>query len=510
MSLANLFDGSMGNGNIQTAAQAAAAAPAAPTGYNFQDPNFLASMFGADWKDRAASGQSITAPSGYHLTANMSQNSPDYSGSEYVPGLASSPQSYSLYDGTGQKTNYMYGLDGNLKGTYEGSDQGFWNGMGQTLKEGLPLILASMAGFGAIGGMTGAGMAGAMGGAEGLSGMDLAADASSGFMSGSGYIPGTVGGGSLGAGAAPGSLGSGSYGLGNIPGLSDLPTGGALGSGTYGVPGMTGGAAGAGISGATDWLAATGGGLGGAGMGALGGAAGASAGGGGSSATAGGGSASSGGSITGNPIIDKILGSAGSSALSNILGGGSSSGSSGSGGGLLGNLGGLLSGGLNYYQQNQMADKLFNYVNGAKASIDNLYNPNSPEYKTLWDQMSAKDAASGRNSQYGTRTVDFMGKTAATKAAMQVDLAKGLSGMFQNGATAQANAPAGLAAALGGANGVGNSLVQNLSSYLNNNSGYNLGSGLSIGPDGSIRGYTPSTPMNSDDLDNLINGNMYG
>ena len=44
-----------------------------------------------------------------------------------------------------------------------------------------------------------------------------------------------------------------------------------------------------------------------------------------------------------------------------------------------------------------------------------MYAPGSPEANAMKQEMERKDAAAGRNSQYGTRAVDLAGKIAATK-----------------------------------------------------------------------------------------------
>lgn len=48
-------------------------------------------------------------------------------------------------------------------------------------------------------------------------------------------------------------------------------------------------------------------------------------------------------------------------------------------------------------------------------SISGMYSPGSPEALLMQQQMDAKDAASGRNSQYGVRAVDLAGQLATLK-----------------------------------------------------------------------------------------------
>lgn len=81
-------------------------------------------------------------------------------------------------------------------------------------------------------------------------------------------------------------------------------------------------------------------------------------------------------------------------------------------------------------QQNTMQQQtaaghqgLMDYINGQQSKIDGLYNPGSPEANALQQQMEAKDAAAGRNSQYGVRSVDLAAKLASLKGGLDAQFA---------------------------------------------------------------------------------------
>ena len=54
--------------------------------------------------------------------------------------------------------------------------------------------------------------------------------------------------------------------------------------------------------------------------------------------------------------------------------------------------------------------------NDVNNQINNMYAPGSPEYNLMEQAMARKDAAAGRNSQYGARAVDLAARIAAIKA----------------------------------------------------------------------------------------------
>jgi len=67
------------------------------------------------------------------------------------------------------------------------------------------------------------------------------------------------------------------------------------------------------------------------------------------------------------------------------------------------------------YAKNQMANKQQAMYNQNRADILNTYQPGSPEYNLLKQEMDRKDAAAGRNSQYGVRANEFAGKIAGLR-----------------------------------------------------------------------------------------------
>jgi hypothetical protein len=75
-------------------------------------------------------------------------------------------------------------------------------------------------------------------------------------------------------------------------------------------------------------------------------------------------------------------------------------------------------------QQGQTAHQgLMDFINGQQGKIDNLYNPGTPEANLLQQQMDRTDAAAGRNSQYGVRSVDLAAKLAGLKGGLDAQFA---------------------------------------------------------------------------------------
>ena len=81
------------------------------------------------------------------------------------------------------------------------------------------------------------------------------------------------------------------------------------------------------------------------------------------------------------------------------------------------------------YAKNQMASAQQNQMN----KINSMYAPGSPEYNLMMQQIARKDAAAGRNSQYGPRAQTLAGTIADKKASLL-----GSSG-YQNLANSQLN-----------------------------------------------------------------------
>lgn len=135
-----------------------------------------------------------------------------------------------------------------------------------------------------------------------------------------------------------------------------------------------------------------------------------------------------------------------------------SSGSGGSGGGFdLGKLFQLLAGFDDANRQDNATDTILNWLNGQQSYIDGLYAPGSPEYNALWDQMSRIDAAAGRNSQYGPRSVDLAARLADIKGDQRLKLATGIAGVYSDAIDDESDSNAGIWSALGSMFGNSNS-----------------------------------------------------
>lgn len=111
------------------------------------------------------------------------------------------------------------------------------------------------------------------------------------------------------------------------------------------------------------------------------------------------------------PGVNKVGGNIASNLLTSVLGG--------KGGGIstLGNLGSLFSN-YNQYSNNQ---DLINEIKG-------IYKPEGEYAKYLEQQLGRRDAAAGRNSQYGPRLSELMGRLGDSQARAL----SGLGGYMQN------------------------------------------------------------------------------
>jgi hypothetical protein len=160
---------------------------------------------------------------------------------------------------------------------------------------------------------------------------------------------------------------------------------------------------------------------------------------------------------------------AGAGFLNTLNGGG------GSGGGLGGNLGQIIAGAIDADRQGKSSDKILEWLKSRTDITDNLYKPGTPEYNQLWDEMSRKDAAAGRNSQYGPRSVDLAAKIAQIKASENTKMTTGI-GQWMKGAYDQdASKYSGLMAGLGGSGGsIGGGLIDLITKYYNENGSSSL------------------------------------
>jgi hypothetical protein len=99
-------------------------------------------------------------------------------------------------------------------------------------------------------------------------------------------------------------------------------------------------------------------------------------------------------------------------------------------------------------QQDRAANNMLTYLQGRQQMNDNMYNPGTPEYNALWDQMSRKDAAAGRNSQYGPRSVDLAARVAQLKMDANTKMTTGIGNFMANAYNQRAGSASGLMGAL--------------------------------------------------------------
>ena len=85
------------------------------------------------------------------------------------------------------------------------------------------------------------------------------------------------------------------------------------------------------------------------------------------------------------------------------------------------------------YAKNQMAKRQQDLYAQNRADILNTYAPGSPEYNLLKQEMERKDAAAGRNSQYGTRANELAGKIAAYKTNALAQMQTGQNALANQG-----------------------------------------------------------------------------
>jgi len=325
--------------------------------------------------------------------------------------------------------------------------------MDHFLSAGLPMALAFAGGIGATGGF-----GGAAAGAEGLSGMDLAADAALG--SGNNIITAGQGLGTA-AGAASGAVGGSGFqapAAGSTSGAGLNLSGAAPGS-VYGT--------GAGLGIAPEAIGAA---TGGTGLGAMIGS------------TIPAGSALAG--LGGGSLAGGLLGQIGKTVGGNLAGnviekvlGGSSGGVS--------NLGNLASLFTNSQQYNKMGDLI--------NEIKSIYKPDGEYAKYLGNELARKDAAAGRNSQYGPRTAELMARLGDSQA-------RALSGLGGMMATQQGglNGMVGAGSRLIDGTGLGGLISQGLQGLFS-------GGGMNVGEVGS----TPSIwdrPSEDIDWEELFGG----
>lgn len=130
--------------------------------------------------------------------------------------------------------------------------------------------------------------------------------------------------------------------------------------------------------------------------------------------------------------------------------GGTTGGGSGSGSGFnLSDILGLAGGLWDYNNQKNASADMLAYLKERQGINDNMYKPGSDEYNALWDEMSRKDAAAGRNSQYGPRSVDLAARIAQLKMDANTRMTTGIGSLYKDSIDQGAGANAGILSALG-------------------------------------------------------------
>lgn len=163
-------------------------------------------------------------------------------------------------------------------------------------------------------------------------------------------------------------------------------------------------------------------------------------------------------------------GAPGGTTTGGAPGGGTTTGGNTTGSGLnLGDLMKLFGGISDRNNQNNASQQMLDYLKQRQGINDNMYAPGSTEANALWDEMSRKDAAAGRNSQYGPRSVDLGARIAQLKMDANTKMTTGIGSLYQNAINQNASSDAGLWSSLGNlfGNGTGGTSNLNLGSLMN-------------------------------------------
>lgn len=174
-----------------------------------------------------------------------------------------------------------------------------------------------------------------------------------------------------------------------------------------------------------------------------------------------------------NPATGGLLGGTPVSSIPNPNPSGGTTGTTLPGGinagSVLGGLGSLFSG----YQDYKMNQADMDYYQGLLNKMMGMYQPGTPEAGLMQHQMEAKDAAAGRNSQYGVRADNLAAQLAGQRAQIMTSptfgkLAEASRGHYDSSL-------ASLSSMLGGATTTGNPLntlintgINTGASWLNN------------------------------------------
>lgn len=153
----------------------------------------------------------------------------------------------------------------------------------------------------------------------------------------------------------------------------------------------------------------------------------------------------------------------------------------------------LLAGLSDYMGQNNASQQMLDWLKSRTAITDSMYAQGSPELMAMQQEMDRKDAAAGRNSQYGTRAVDLAARIAQIKAAQNTAMTTGIGSYMQNSLNQQAGSLTGLLAALGNSTGgsTGTSLLDLISKGIS-----------------SVGGSTPSVIPDITENGNYVGGGL--
>jgi len=120
----------------------------------------------------------------------------------------------------------------------------------------------------------------------------------------------------------------------------------------------------------------------------------------------------------------------------------------------------LISAGSNAYMGNKQAGQYDDVI----TQINQLYAPDSPYAKQMQQSLARKDAAAGRNSQYGSRAVELA--AALTQAKSNALTSPGYGNLMAQRGTNQNSTINGFLAALG--SGPGQDLITKAGSGIGN------------------------------------------
>lgn len=87
------------------------------------------------------------------------------------------------------------------------------------------------------------------------------------------------------------------------------------------------------------------------------------------------------------------------------------------------------------YAKQQMAKEQMGLYKQNEAATNNMYAPGSPEYLAMERELARKDAAAGRNSQYGARAVDLQARIADIKSRQRMGMQAGQTALLNQGMT---------------------------------------------------------------------------